>query len=180
MALRCLEAAHPTPPPVALAVVGPRVLLVTNDNGPAFAHFPKSVSHVAPLEDTAVVTIVAIVAIVAVIAVVVVVVAVTDAVIESPVVIVLVVLLCATPSTLSLVAPPSLSSRRCPLMLVGCRITSSLIAPPSLSPRLIVESPPLLLHCRRPSLLAPSLSRRAALAGCCIAASLYHWMAAGG
>jgi hypothetical protein len=149
---------------------------VTDDDGPAFAHFPESVSHVAPLEDAAVVAIIAVVAIVAVVAVVVV--AVADAVIESPVV---VVLLRATPSsTPSLVAPPSLSSRRAPLVLVGCCITSSLIAPPSLSPRLIVESPPLSLHRRRPSLVAPSLSRRAAPAGCCIAASLYHWMAAGG
>jgi hypothetical protein len=151
---------------------------VTDDDGPAFAHFPESVSHVVPLEDAAVVAIVAIVAIVAVVAVVVLVVAVADAVIESPVV---VVLLRATPSsTPSLVAPPSLSSRRAPLVLVGCCITSSLIAPPSLSPRLIVESPPLSLHRRRPSLVAPSLSRHAAPAGCCIAASLHHWMAAGG
>jgi hypothetical protein len=125
--------------------------------------------------------ILAIVAIVAVVAVVVVVVAVANAVIESPVIVVLVVLLRATPlSTSSLVAPPSLSLRHAPLVLVGCCNTSSLIAPPSLSPRLIVESPPLTLHRRRPSLVAPSLSRRTAPAGCCIAASLYHWMAAGG
>jgi hypothetical protein len=154
------------PPPVALAVVSPRVLSATDDDGPAFAHFPESISHVAPLEDAAVVTIVAIVAVVAVV---VVVVAVADAVIESPVVVVLVVLLCATPSlTPSLVTPPSLSSRHAPLVLVGCCIPSSLIAPPSLSPRLIVESPPLLLHrrlyhctaaapllLRHPSLVAP-------------------------
>jgi hypothetical protein len=111
-----------TPPPIALAVVSPCILLPTNDDGPAFAHFPESISHVAPLEDAA---IVAIVAIVAVVAIVVVIVAVADAVIESPVIIVLAVL-------------------------------------------------------RRPSLVAPSLSCRAAPSGCCIAASLSHWMAAGG
>jgi hypothetical protein len=145
MALQCLEVAPP-PPPIALAVVSPRVLLATDDDGPAFAHFPKSISHVAPLEDAAVV---AIVAIVAVVAVVFVVVAVADAVIESPVIVILVVLLRATPLlTPSLVAPPSLSLPRAPLVLVGCCITSSLIVPPSLLPRLIVESPPLLLHRR--------------------------------
>jgi hypothetical protein len=138
-----------TPPPsVTLAVVSPRVLSATNNFGPAFAHFPKSVSYVAPLEDAAVIAIVAIIAVVAVVAIVIVVVmAVADAVIESPVVVVLVVLLRATPSSMpSLGAPPSLSLCRAPLVLVGCYITSSLIAPPSLSTRLIVESPPLLLH----------------------------------
>jgi hypothetical protein len=171
----------PPPPPVALAVVGPHVLLVTDDNGPAIAHFPESVSNVAPLEDAAVVAIVAVVSIIAIIAIVVVVVAVADAVIESPVVVVLIVLLRATPSsTPSLVAPPSLSLRRAPLVLVGCCITSSLIVPPSLLPRLIVESPSLLLHRHRPSFVAPSLSRRAAPASCCIAASLYDWMVASG
>jgi hypothetical protein len=146
-----------------LAVVSPRVLSATNNDGPAFAHFPESVSHVAPFEDAA---IVAIVAVVSVVAVVVVIVAVTDAVIESPVVIVLVVLLRATPSsTPSLVAPPSLSLRRAPLVLVGCCITSSLIAPPSLSPRLIVESPPLSLHRRlyRCTAAAPLSSRHPSL-----------------
>ena len=49
-------------PPVALAVLSPRVLLVTDDDGPAFAHFPKSVSHLAPLEDAAVIAIIAILA----------------------------------------------------------------------------------------------------------------------
>jgi hypothetical protein len=165
MALQCLEAAPPTPP-VALAVVSPRILSVTNDDGPAFAHFPESVSHVAPLEDA---TVVAIVAVLAVVAIVVIVVAVANAVIESPVIVVLVVLLCTMPSSMpSLVAPPSLSLRHAPLVLVGCCITSSLIAPPSLLPRLIVESPPLLLHrrlshctaaaplsLRHPSLVAP-------------------------
>jgi hypothetical protein len=141
MELGCLEAAPPTPPPIALAVVSPRVLLVTNEDGPAFAHFPKSVSHVALLEDAAVV---AIVAVVAVISIVVVVVAIADAVMESLIIIVLVVLLHAMPSlTPSLVTPPSLSLRSAPLVLVGCCITSSLIGPPSLLPWLIVESPPL-------------------------------------
>ncbi len=109
-------------PPVALAVVSPHVLSVINDDGPAFAHFPESVSHVAHLEDDSVVAIVAVIAIVAVV---VIIVAIADAVIESSVVVVLVVL---------------------------CR----------------------------PSLAAPSFYRCAALAGCCIAASLSHWMAAGG
>ncbi len=89
MALRCVWKRHHPTPPVTLAIVSPRILLVTNDNGPAFAHFPESVSHVAPLEDA---TVVAIVAVVAVIAVIVVVVAVANAVIESPVVVILVVL----------------------------------------------------------------------------------------
>jgi hypothetical protein len=130
--------------PVALVVVSPRILSATDNDGPAFAHFPESVSHVASLEDAAVI---AIIAVLAVVAVVVVVVAVTNAVIESPVIVVLIVLLRATPSLMpSLFAPPSLSSRRAPLVLVGCCITSSLIAPPSLLPRLIVESPPLSLH----------------------------------
>ncbi len=93
MAVQCLEAAPPLPP-VALAVVSPRVLLATDNDGPAFAHFPESVSHVAPLEDAAVV---AIVAVVAVVAIVVIIVAITNAVIESPVVVVLVVLLRAMP-----------------------------------------------------------------------------------
>jgi hypothetical protein len=134
-----------TNPPVALAIVSPRILLATNNDSPAFAHFPESVSHVALLEDAAVISIVAIVAVVAVI---VVIMAVANAVIESPVVIVLVVLLHATPSSKpSLVVPPSLSLHCAPLVLVGCCITSSLIAPLSLLPQLIVESPPLLLHC---------------------------------
>jgi hypothetical protein len=168
MALQCLEAVPPPPPPVALAVISPHVLSATDDDSPAFAHFLESVSHVAPLEDAAIVSILAVVAVVAAI-VIVVVVAVADAVIESPIIVILVVLLRAMPSlTPSLVVSPSLFLRRAPLVLVGCCITSSLIAPPSLLPGLIVESPPLSLRprlscctataplsSRHPSLVAP-------------------------
>jgi hypothetical protein len=96
--------------------------LATDDDGPAFfAHFAQSVSHVAPPEDAAIVAVVVIavvvvdvvavvvfaVTVVAVVAVVVV--AIADAVIEFPIVIVLVVLLRAVPSLTSSFppAPPS-------------------------------------------------------------------------
>jgi hypothetical protein len=104
-------------------VVSLHVLSATNNNGPAFAHFPESISHVAPLEDAAIVAIVSVAAIIA--AIIVVVVDVADALIESPVIVVLVVLWLS-------------------------------------------------------SLIASFLSCRAAPAGCCFAASLSHWMVAGG
>ncbi len=69
--------AHGVAMSVTLAFIGPCILLATNGNGPAFAHFAKSVSHVAPPEDPVI------------IAIVVVIVAITNAVIESPVVVLL-------------------------------------------------------------------------------------------
>jgi hypothetical protein len=116
------------PPPVALAVVGPRVLSATDDDGPAFfAHFAKSVSHVAPPEDAAIVAVVVVaVVVVNVIAVVVVtaivvavvavvVVAIANAVIEFPIIVVLIVLLHTAPSLMSLFPPvPPLPSSSFP------------------------------------------------------------------
>jgi hypothetical protein len=124
MALGCLEVA-PTTPPVALAIVGPRILSATNDNGPAFfAHFAKSISHVAPTEGAAIVTVVVVAVVVVdvvtvvVIAVIVVTivavfaVAIDNAVIEFPIIVVLVVLFRAAPSLTSSFppVPPSPSS----------------------------------------------------------------------
>jgi hypothetical protein len=92
--------------------------LVTNDDGPAyFAHFAKSISHVAPPEDAAIVPVVVvavvvvdvvaivIIAVTVIVIVAVVVVAIADAVIEFPIVVVLIVLLRAAPS-LTLSFPP--------------------------------------------------------------------------
>jgi hypothetical protein len=72
------------PPLVALAFIGPHILSATNGGGPAFAHFAKSISYVAPPEDAAIVAVVVVVVVVA------------NAVIESPII---VVLLCVVPSS---------------------------------------------------------------------------------
>jgi hypothetical protein len=92
--------------------------LATNNNGPAFfAHFAESVSHVAPPEDAAIVAVVVVavvvidviavvvVAVIVVALVAVIVVAIADAVIEFPIVVILVVLLRAAPSLTSLFPP---------------------------------------------------------------------------
>ena len=120
MALQCLEAAPTTPPCGPCRCWSPRPL--GNNNGPAFfAHFAKSVSHVAPPEDAAIVAVVVvavvvidvvaivIVAVIVIAVVAVVAVAIADAVIEFPIVIVLVVLLCTAPSLKSS-NPPALPS----------------------------------------------------------------------